>query len=320
MIGILAAAALMVSVQTSAEQQATTAAPQDVPSTQLEDVTVTGRTLDQLIGKFVDEVAEPNRGRGLARWMGGVCVGAANLRPEAAQYIVDRVSTVAEDVGLHTGGPGCSPNLLIVATSDSEILARGMLAARPTAFRMGGGGMDRGGAALRDFQNTSRPIRWWQVSMPVDADSGARATRLPGDCEPAACNKSLGGVLGFAPVISVFAASRLHTQIVDDIFRTVVIVDVDDVSGLTALQIADYIAMVSLAQIDPDADTSAYASILNVFDEGSESPSLTGWDKAYLAGLYGAERNDLNRAAGRQEVEAAIGRAHARARSGQSEN
>ncbi|RZJ06334.1 MAG: hypothetical protein EON89_00570 [Brevundimonas sp.] len=320
MIGILAAAALMASAQVPPEQQASSAPPQEPGATQLEDVTVTGRTLDQLVGKFVEEVAEPNRGRGLARWRDGVCVGVANLRPDTAQYIVDRVSTVAEDVGLRPGRPGCAPNVLIVATDDSSALARGMVSARPVSFRMGGGGMDRGSSALKDFQEADRPIRWWQVSMPVDADSGVRATRIPGDCDPRTCNNASGSVLGFAPIIPVFAASRLHTQIVDNIFRTVVIIDMDDVAGLTALQVADYIAMVSLAQIDPDADTGAYASILNVFEEGSDIPTLTGWDKAYLAGLYRAERNELNRAAGLQEVEGSILRAHARARAGQSEN
>ncbi|HST90949.1 MAG TPA: hypothetical protein VLJ13_01985, partial [Brevundimonas sp.] len=248
------------------------------------------------------------------------CVGAANLRPETAQYIVDRVSTVAQDVGLRSGGPGCAPNLLIVASSDAEAVARGLVAARPVAFRMGGGGMDRGRNALDDFQKTDRPIRWWQVSMPVDAESGVRATRIPGDCDPTTCNDAVGSVLGYAPNVAVFAASRIRTQIVDDIFRTVVVIDVDDVSSLSALQIADYIAMVSLAQIDPDADTSAYASILNVFQDGSDVPTLTGWDRAYLEGLYKAERNLVSRAAGRNEVEATILRAHARARNGRAED
>jgi hypothetical protein len=318
-IGLLTAAAVMASTLVGSGQQAAPAPLGDIPATRLEDVTVTGRTLDQLIGKFVDEVAEPNGDRGLARWRGSLCVGAANLRAETAQYIIDRVSTVAEDVGLRAGDPGCEANLLIVATADGQTLARSMVSERPRIFRMGGSGMDRGGAALRDFQNSDRPIRWWQVSMPVDSATGARATRLPGDCDPPYCNAGDGSVMGFAPNIRVFAASRLHTQIVDDIFRTVVIVDVDEVSGLTALQLADYIAMVSLAQIDPGADTSAYASILNLFEDGAEIPALTGWDKAYLAGLYRSERNDLNRAAGRNEVEAAIRRAHTRARTDQPE-
>ena len=115
-------------------------------------------------------------------------------------------------------------------------------------------------------------------------------------------------------MVKIFAASRLNTQIVDDIFRTVVIVDVDEVSGLSVRQLADYVAMVSLAQINPEADTNAYASILNVFDDPDASAGLTDWDQAYLAGLYAAERDAVNRNAGRAEIANSIRAAHHRLR------
>lgn len=312
MIGMLAAMMLAAATQVP-PGQAGSVPPQEAP-TRLEDVTITGRSLERMIGDFVAEVAEPNRGRRLARWDRSICVGVANLRSEAAQYIIDRVSTVAEDIGLNAGTPGCTPNLLVVATADGEAAARALVAQSRRAFRMGGAGMDRGMAALSDFQETDRPVRWWQVAMPIDSETGMRATRLPGDCQALECNDWDGSVMGYAPIISVSSASRLNTQIVDNIFRTVVIVDIDDVSGLTVQQLADYIAMVSLAQIDPDADTSRYATILNVFDDAESAPGLTGWDTAYLEGLYQAERTDQSRAAGRAEIEASIGRAHARAR------
>ncbi|HEY0599999.1 hypothetical protein [Brevundimonas sp.] len=292
-------------------------APQQAPAaeepTRLEDVTVTGRPLDQLIEDFVGEVAEPNRHRGLARWEERVCVGVANLTGETAQYLADRISTVAEDVGLEVGGPGCTPNIMVVATDDGGALARTLVEERGRAFRMGGAGMDRGGDALADFVETDRPVRWWQMSLPVDAETGDRAVRIPGDCR-----NSCTGAADAAPQIGVFAASRLNTQIVDALIRTIVIVDVGDVAGLSVLQLADYIAMVSLAQIDPDADTSRYASILNVFDDPEGSASVTDWDRAYLAGLYGAERNDANWRANRAEIAGEIRRAHRRARDGEA--
>ena len=100
----------------------------------------------------------------------------------------------------------------------------------------------------------------------------------------------------------MFAASRLSTQIVDQLFRTVVILDVDQVSGVSAAQLADYVAMVTLAQIDPDAETGGYASILNLFGTGDAAPGLTEWDRAYLTGLYDAERTRRNLRAGRLEI------------------
>ena len=288
----------------SAPAQASAAAAED-QAVRLEDIQVSGRRLDALIENFVGEVAAPNRGRGIARWDRSVCVGAVNLRREAAQYLVDRVSTVAQDLGLSPGAPGCTPNVLIVATADGDGFARELVEKRRRALRMGGSGMDRGGAALRDFQETSRPVRWWQVSMPVDSETGQRATRIPGEC-----NAPCTDPIDYAPVINVFAASRLSTQIVDNIFRTIVIVDVNEINRVNSAQLADYIAMVTLAQIDPKADTSAYASILNVFNDPSSASSMTEWDKAYLGGLYDAQRTQKNLRAGTTEIEASIRRAH----------
>lgn len=282
---------------------------------ELEDVVVTGRSLDTMIRNFVGEVAEPNRGRGLARWDGPVCVGVSNLQADAAQYLADRISTVADDLGLEPGAPGCTPNIVVIATEDAEALARTLVSERRRAFRMGGAGMDRGGDALEDFVETDRPVRWWQMAMPVDSETGARATRLAGDCNGPEC---AGGVIGFAPRTNVFAASRLRTQFVDNLMRAVVIVDVDQVQDLSILQLADYIAMVSLAQINPDADTSGYASILNVFDDPDGSASLTSWDEAFLGGLYSAERNAAAQIARRGEIVDAIHSEHRRLRDRQS--
>lgn len=276
---------------------------------QLEDVVVSGRTLETLIRDFVVEVGEPNRRRGLARWNDRICVGVANLEGEAARYLADRISTVAMDLGLTPGAPGCTPNILIVATDDAGSLAAQLTGQRRRAFRLGGSGMDRGGAALRDFVDTDRPVRWWQMSLPVDSESGDIAVRIPGQCTGDCVD-----AMDMAPQIGVASASRLTTQIVDNLIRAIVIVDVDEVGGVSALQLADYIALVSLAQIGPDADTSGYATILNVFDDPAASDSLTDWDIAYLEGLYAAERNHVGEAVGRSEIIDSIRRSHERLR------
>ena len=295
----------------------TTPAPQNAPQNdpvELGDVEVTGRTLDAMIRSFVDEVAEPNRRRGLARWDDRICIGVANLRGEPAQYIIDRVSTVAADLGVVPGEPGCTPNVIIIASDDADGLAQTLVEERRRAFRMGGSGMDRGRTALEAFVASDRPVRWWQVSMPTDSETGGRAVRIPGECS-GAC--SAPG--DFAPTISVSAASRLTTQIVDYIFRTVVILDIDQITALSGQQLADYVAMVTLAQIDPEADPSGYASILNVFEEPDAVAGLTEWDQAYLRGLYGAERNRKNLLAGRTEIADSIHRAHGTLREGEEE-
>ncbi|WP_213068604.1 hypothetical protein, partial [Acinetobacter baumannii] len=105
-----------------------------------------------------------------------------------------------------------------------------------------------GGAALRAFQTSNKPVRWWQQSMPVNSETGERAVRIPGECANA-CSSPYD----YAPVNDTFAASRLTSQIADNIFRTIVVVDVNQTSRVSVQQLADYIAMVTFAQIDPEA-------------------------------------------------------------------
>lgn len=309
-LAVLLAAAPMQGPQSSP-------APQDPPTSasdpvDLGDVEVTGRPLDAMIRSFVNEVAAPNRNRGIARWDDAICVGVANLRNEPAQYIIDRVSTVAEDLGVNPGEPGCTPNVIIVASDDPDGLARTLVEERRRAFRMGGSGMDRGGDALGRFVESDRPVRWWQVSMPTDSETGGRAVRLPGECRD-----DCSDPMDMAPIVNVFSASRLQTQIVDYIFRTVVILDIDQITRVSGQQLADYVAMVTLAQIDPTADTTGYASILNVFEAPDTATGLTEWDQAYLQGLYDAERSRKNLRAGRMEIADSIHRAHGEMRAGE---
>jgi hypothetical protein len=262
---------------------------QDAPATdsvqpgqavaQLEDVVVEGRPVEELVADFVAEAAVPARGRGLARWQGDICPGVVNLRPDAAQYIADRVSQVALDLGLVPGEPGCRANIIIVFTVDGAALTARLAEQHRRAFRSRAGGMERGNVAFAEFVESRRPVKWWHISMPTDAATGQRAIRLPGEVN------NFG--VPTAPQIGVFAASRLNSQIRDDMRKVMVIVDVDELGAANLVQLADYIAFVSLAQVDPAADISAYDSVLKLFDQPATVPEgLTDWDRSYLTSLY----------------------------------
>lgn len=295
-----------VTPQSSASTQAATAAATANASqdaVRLEDLTVTGRPLDRLVDAFTREVAAPNRDRSLARWRSGICVSTFNLRPDGAQYLIDRVSTVAQDIGLTPGAPGCSPTVLIVATDHPSEMARALAERSKRVLRPGGAGMDRGGSALRAFESSSAPVRWWQVSMPVDSMTLGRATRIPGETYTDAEAKI------DAPTVSVMS-SKATNQIVDDIYKTIIILDAREISNVSSQQLADYVSMVTLAQINPQANTSGYASILNVFQNPDATPGLTEWDKAYLSGLYATTRTQRNINGAREEIVDSIVRAH----------
>lgn len=280
----------------------------------LEDVVVDARRLEEAAEDYVDLVAAPVRRRGLARWKEGVCVGVANLRPEVAQPIIDRVSDVARSLGLRAHEPECNPSILIIATTGASAFAEDFVARRPRLFRVGATGMDRGSAALRDFIHGDRPVRWWHVSLPVDSETGMPIVRFPGQVAGAAAAPSSSDTAqDYAPITAVNAPSRLNDQYEDVLKRVFIIVDVDRLQGVGTAQLADYLAMVAMAQIDPDADAGAFDSILNLFgDPAVAPPGLTGWDRAYLEGLYDpdSEIHRINQRAQVQAVAAAIATAY----------
>ena len=268
-----------------------TAAPQDPPvqnppvqdptETRVEDIVVLGRPLEEAARDFVYSLTVPARGRGLARWRDTVCVGVVNLRGEAAQYLADVISTRAEDLGLEVGEPGCSPNVIITFADDGAAMARAMVEAEPAAFRVGGSGMDLGRAALGRFQEGDAPVRWWHMALPIHAETGRIAVRIPGEVDNEG-NPS-------APTLSTFG-SMLTSSVRDDLNKVIVIVDVDGVAHLTGPQLADYLSMIALAQIDPRGEIEGFPTILNVLDDPAVADGMTDWDLAFLRGLYRDDR------------------------------
>ena len=307
------AAALLTAPQSAPAPQVPPAVERPV---RLEDVVVDARRLDETTEDYVDLVAAPARRRGLARWKDGMCVGVANLEPEAAQYIADRVSDVARGLGLRAHEPECHPSVLIIATSGGPSFTEAFVARRPRLFRVGGAGMDRGAAQLRAFIHSERAVRWWHVSLPVDSETGETAVRLPGwvsGSGAANANANESTAQEYAPNTAVASASRLTTQYVDVLKRVFIIVDVDQLNGASLQQLGDYVAMVAMAQVDPDADTDRFDTILNLFDDPATAPTgLTGWDRAYLDGLYSedSESHRINQRAQVQAVASAIASAY----------
>ncbi len=283
-------------------QEPSTQIPPVRPSAQLDDVVVEGRQLENLVRDFVTDVSQPANNRGLARWNRPICVGAVNLRAEVGQYVIDRISDVARGLEVEAGEPGCRPNVLIVASVDGAALASALVEDRPRNFDLRHNGTDAGTRAFRNFQSEDRPVRWWQISMPIDSESGGRAVRLPGDIDPATGKPD-------APEIQVFSASRIRTQVRDDLVRSVIIVDVDRLGGANLVQVADYLALVALAQVDAEADTAPYPTILNLFADPASAPAgMTDWDRSYLTALYEHDQLRINRNSQVRAVAEAVAR------------
>lgn len=262
--------------------QAAPAAQEPEEPTAVEDILVNGRPLVDRAREFVSEVAAPPNNRNLATWRTEMCVTAVNMPRAHGQAMVDRVSQVALHLGVPIGEPGCEPNVVIAMSTDAGAMAAQLVERRERSFRPNYTGSSRGGNDLEAFVRSTAPVRWWHISIPVDAATGEVAVRMPGDGDDLRIvNKRMG-------------ATRLRSPLRDDMRKVFVIIDVDDVASVTFEQLTDYVAFLAMAQIDPEADTSAYDTILNLFRDGGGPERMTAWDLAYLEALYASDTTQSN--------------------------
>ena len=259
----------------------------------VDEVVVRGRRMSEIesdlrihVGEFIREVAAPPAGSGYGRWHRRVCVSVSNLERTAAQYLVDRISRLAFQVGLEPGEPGCRPDVIIIFSTDGKETAAYLVQNRSSLLRpYGDSGVQRGLGALREFAESDKPVRWWHVSLPVDARLGTPAMRVPGEPSDAGATKA----------VKVAGPSRIHSGIRDELQHVIIIVDGPKLQGkgTTWQQLGDFLAVVSLAQIDLEADPRAFDSILNLFSNPKAYSGLTDWDLSYVRSLYSfdQERN-----------------------------
>ncbi len=272
---LMAAGAMWVALAFGAAE---TAAAQDA------DIVVTGRTPESA-QRFIQHVSvAPATADQLARWDHFICTGIAGLPARQAQFIADRIAQRANAVGLAPGAPGCAPNVSVIVTAESDAAAQRMYAENGTlfAFQQSSNITTLDEASLNAFLHAPRAVRWWHVSERLSADG----TALRGDA-------SQGGMANAPAVRS--AGSRLQSDTRQDLSRVIIIVDARRVGSVQVASLADYIAMVALAQINPNAQIGGYPTILSLFDtrSGNEAPpsAMTEWDLGYLDGLYHATRN-----------------------------
>ena len=86
---------------------------------------------------------------------------------------------------------------------------------------------------------------------------------------------------------------RLNSAVADVLYKVIIVVDVDELNGVQLPQLADYLAMVSLAQMDPRAEVGDFNTVLNVFNRPSVA-GLTDWDQSYLQAVYSSASRRRN--------------------------
>lgn len=266
-------AALMAFVLTSSgEPQASP--PAEPPPVELEDITVEGRSRREAARQFVGRIATAPAGARLGRWNAPICVSVANMRAPYGQMLADRIGELANGLGIRVGEPGCTSNVLVVATDNGPATATALVEGWRARFRPPIDNTNMGLAALDRFRTSDAPVRWWHISLPVSADTGKLAARVAGDTPPTIASRNI---------------SRFRSALRYDLSSATVVIDMTKTGDVLLPALMDYVAMVVLAQVDPISDYSDQPTILNLFSDPQGRTAMTDWDRSYLTALYTVE-------------------------------
>jgi hypothetical protein len=252
------------------------------PPTPIADVVVVGRRPVpapslKTVDAFVSSISVMTAADQLARWRRGGPTSSKNLTADQseggergvcpiviglpvpyADFIVSRVREVASAVGAPVDRPQCRGfNLEVLFPTEPAAFHRELAARTPGLF-----GFRYHAALVADLKAPETPIHAWY------------ATRVSATGNP---------------------FSRVSAAHVSAIANALVIVDAGSTQTVNMGQLSDYIAVVGLGAVKPDAAPKGAATILNLFhdlDAGRvPAAGLTPWDMAYLKALYGVGGN-----------------------------
>ncbi len=268
--------------------QAQTPAPASQPSTTVSGVTVlpAARSPETQHERFVRSLnfvtshgATAHLGQ-LARWPEPVCPVTLGLSPQLDILVSNRVKTLAFEVGApRARRPGrCKPNVEILFTDKPQELMD--LVARKRNELLGFHYISR----ERQVTRIVRPIQVWYLTQTV-AGAGNGSVDVPASLGSA---QSLDLADSHAP--GGRAGSAFTECLSSQLVNTLVVVDANALSGRKIGPIADYIALVSLAQFKMLDTCDEPPSLLDMFTPGcADRPAADGpapEDVGYLKALY----------------------------------
>ncbi|HJS90035.1 MAG TPA: hypothetical protein VJ738_08745 [Steroidobacteraceae bacterium] len=271
-----------------AGQSAAEAAGSDTPLPKVTIEAAREQGLRRKVHQYVAAVVVRPWDETLLRWNAPVCPLVAGLPKAFGEFILRRISRAALNAHAPLAGKVCRPNLYVVATGEPDLFLKKWWARNPRMY-------DRrhGLIPLRRFLESSRPVRVWYNGA-LGCGDGAPV--------PGGSSLSIATVEGTGPSSAFAAAAPTCTDGIDthlsyadteSLSSAIIVIDLRKLKQTNIGQLADYIALVGLADVRLDADPDAAPSILRLFaPHASAPPGLTVWDRALLYSLYNTRQQD----------------------------
>lgn len=242
---------------------------QDRPPVDEPAIVVTGqKEIPPAVAReYVGSISSSVEGQ-LSRFTGPVCPVVIGLPDEYANVVAKRISLVAEEAGADAPKGRCSPNIVVLIAHDADALVKDMRKSLPGLFN---GVRDTDMArALRDG-----PVHVWSTIETQNEDG-----RVAG-------GGSTDKAASTAPTLQVRSVSLINASVQQAVMQSVVVLDSQALIDKSLTQIADYVAMRTLAGARPPKQGVEADTILTLFDPGAVAPpQLTAVDRSFVTGIY----------------------------------
>jgi hypothetical protein len=289
---VAAVAGVTLSLSAAAFGQQPAAPPRTTASSgkgPLDTVTVEGqrerKQVEREVNEFVFAVAVRSLHDSLSRWNTPICPLVAGLPKEQGEFVLARLSQIATEAKAPLAGEHCKADFYLIVTPQPEVLLRKWRARDPRMFDT-----RNGMGHLRSVLDTPRAVRVW-YNIGFASSDGQPITS--GSLSAALVGTSFGLNLLNAniPTNTVRMGTRLTYSAVRSLSSVIVVVDANRAQELSVGQLADYVGMVGLAEVNQDAEVGPVPTILRLFRANPDPPqALSAWDQAFLASLYGVDQ------------------------------
>jgi len=262
--------------QTAQQQAATT------PENTVENVIVTEPRLrsEKALNNFIitHAAATPLLDK-IARWKTGICPITIGLPPKLALYVNQRILRVAMAAGAPLAhGETCRPNIAVLATAEPQKVLDFVRAKRP---------------ALLGFHYRPQRERLATMKLAVQAWYSTATEDFNGMISGDLPSGDLGyGLMSARGEVGTYATSgsRLGNGLKSEFTASIILVDVNKITGQEIGPLADYIAMLAISQGQSYDMCQSVPTITNLMAPNCEADmkpaAITDVDMTYLRGLY----------------------------------
>jgi hypothetical protein len=269
--------------------------PQDAAG--LPKVTIQAhKELRRQVHNFVAAVVTPPPPHeSLLRWNKPICPLVVGLPRSWGELILARISQTARDARAELAGSQCQPNLFVVVSAQPDQVLKQWIARNPKVDTRNGLG------PLKRFLDSTLPIRMWYNPESSCAGGASEPGSAAADSSIGlpygGMSKNVGASSPNGAMGPTYCDNSIDTHLTYGDVRSIsYAIIVADTNRLTQKhvklgQLAAYVSLVGLADIQAGADGDGAPTILRLFHDPSAPQGLTPWDRALLYSLYNTSQS-----------------------------